>query len=335
MADIGERLGRFMRRWDEVPVRSLQYRMTEVGRSRLEPHLVFEVLAKVLNLTAHEAARAVLVADEYGAISQAQDPSLKLTELLAEAATSTMGLDLARHSIELLLDLKGVYRATGQAGGSTGSRVVIGNEFPATWARTTVAGPSGDVDVVMSHDLDWFSARTEFFWHFAKSASERDAALVFVVRKAAPATFLVCRELGVRVVQYYSTLCHEVNAGSVRTLSEQYGWFHTISIESLRQHAFTTLLDRHIEAAVPIDRQTLQEGLGKSRTSPAASNSEWDDGIQLERALLAANERATAARATNRTETSNRRAARSKQRAGKEDGLFGRPTEITRIGVKV
>lgn len=279
---------------------------------------------------------AVMTTD--GLVKRRQRPSPTLRQLVAEALPASEMLNLAQYLTELVGRLTLVSRVSEVTNGTRARRLVIETPFSANWASVTVAGPCGDVDVVLTHDLDWHSARDQFFWHFAVRAAERDAALVLLARKASPKTVLVCKELGVRVVQYYSMLVPQGSIDTARKLSEQHGWFHSIPIDTLKSHAVNRLIERHIAAAHRIDREGLGRGLGTHTELPTATDGEWPAGSALERELTAASEVARSAADERESDRHPNRKARQRRKLGTDRvtaELFGRLTEVTRIGIKV
>lgn len=329
---IGDRIRRVLDRWIRVPFYTLQYRTCEVGRARLDPGDLSKEIHDTMRLPEPQILSSEFELNEHDELRVVESRQSTLGDHFAEISNSARDLDLADALTRLLPSSN--WRFTDTPTNGTLEKRRLGNsDFPARWLSTEVSNGSSATKVVFTHDLQWLQASSQFFGHFLLAAAQRELPLLFIVRKTSPAMFLVCKQLGIRVVQYYSPMVDTNGMEHARNLSETAGWPRSLDTADLGHHAVRGLIERHLVGPPVPDFRLIAAMAESASQEPGPFENVWEPTQHLLDDLLASHEgRAQTIESTERTPS---RINKKRERASKPHSLFDRGTELTRIGFRV
>lgn len=199
-------------------------------------------------------------------------------------------------------------------------------------ATSILAECSNGVLVWITHDTNWVYPDDHRLWRVVDVAHSKGVPLLVVARKLSLASFVLFKAIGAYGVQYYSTILPPEQLPILADLERRCGWFHSRHASSLRSHPasrqIALAVSRLSHSSLPPGAQELLHSAKSFKldnpNTPAEAFVDWADQLGTTASFPEAWYEAVG----------NWRAwtAYSAKRPG--SALFGRKTEVSRIGVR-
>jgi hypothetical protein len=268
---VRQRIARVFATRSILPHHALIYRLCEVGPRRFDPAEIEPLLEEFKGdsrLIAETAARI------YGdptaapqALASGTEVALDFLKRLATMNWPDLLRALGDAASKTMVD------ATTSLDGTAEVRATITENSPHLGAATTVnlganlhvprpsltvrvSGSTGPALLLwVSHELPWIEPTDSRFWAHAARCSTEGAHALLLARTISPATFVLCKALGLAGVQYYAQLApseESSNRGpselALEAIAEAVGWPHIMRRDAIPHHALherlTTLVVR-------------------------------------------------------------------------------------------
>jgi hypothetical protein len=347
---------------EAMPWFALQYRLSEVGQRRTEPRVLSRVAKELRGQPQRFAPDEQVCEPSPGVFLRpglievdGQSVVKRVTEQLEEIHAATIislppdafvpeGTSVDHVTQNLYAD--------GNASGY--KRIVL-----STTADFEFGGDKWSL--WFCNDLKWIYPDDPRLFAHLHYCAERQLRPIIVARKIAPPSFVFFKAVGVFGVEFYAHVVRDGTLDRLRVLIEDLGWVNTITVRTLRAHAFRRRVDAalqttplHWERAGRLLQAHPPHKILKAKDNSPRALLEWVEtpGLGLDMpdrwkqtvarwALLEARRKSRKAGddATSRandtarpTESDN---VKANEQPSPEPQLFGRGTEKSRVPIRI
>lgn len=288
---IARRTDTILSRYRAIPLHALQYRLGEVGKHRIEPHLLERALVELRNNRRPRRGRASagpwwtsdgllasrdLARDEAEAVSESIQPSVsEFASSLRPQTLDTLAMVLSDH----------VQSDHAPAFSPTVESVLLARHIAVTTEdRVWQLHASGRQAIMwVTHEPDWIYPNDPRLWAFLSRCSQERAQPVVLARKLAVGCFPMFKALGVRGLQYYSTIVADADLARTRQLRDELGWSHVAAVSTFKDSQLVQHLQNAARTATSstpeVDRaiaDAIQRGFATSAAAPGDLVKWWE-----------------------------------------------------------
>jgi len=326
-----------------LPFLGLQYGLCEIGPRRFDPRVLANRLSSLESTqqTLRRVAKQVYAvhdastADTQSLLDDLTDLSSQIAADLKDA-TSTIASDLAKRlSVTITREEKG-------------RTEILSSDVSVQEPSLFLESASNHQTrlIWISHEFDWLYPTDHRFWRFLGEASATGAAPLIIARKVAPATFVLCKAFGAKALQYYGLITrgHLSNDGKRRALMFRFPqildpailaahrvWDHVELIteptnQTAENPALLNALSRKFAAVDPTPSELLE---WYAEYPELELPSEWIEGVKA----WIDGPSATSADSQRPRARQRSRSAPTHADEGREEPIFGRKTEISRVPI--
>lgn len=242
---IAERIETALKRRPLLPLQSLQYRLGEVGRSRIHPYALRRALGALQRDCGSKSSTPAPLQPWQPEPHLFASPELSAREARALAVSHRADLEQLTQA-DWEKGFAGLLQAISQATGGLEPVEADGlSSVPSPLAGTfqiaqhsqafalrQVAG----VRLWLTQECGWLRPDDPRLWAFLLACVQQDSRPLLVARYIDPASFVLFKALGIRGLQYYSMWAPGADLEHLVQTSERVGWFNVKAAEEASEH---------------------------------------------------------------------------------------------------
>lgn len=250
---LANRIDTVLSRYRAIPLHALQYRLGEVGKNRIEPHLLERALVELRNNRRPRRGRAAagpwwtpngLLTSRDLAREEAEVVAESIQPLVSEFAASLQPQTIDALSTTLSDHVQNDHDHTFLP--TVGPVLLARRIAVMTEDRIWRLHASGRPALTwVTHEPDWIYPNDSRLWAFLSRCSQERAQPVVLARKLAVGCFPMFKALGVRGLQYYSTIVADADLARARQLRNELGWSHVAAMSTFKDSQVV----QHLQAA--------------------------------------------------------------------------------------
>ncbi|MDQ6633543.1 MAG: hypothetical protein M3Z10_02175, partial [Gemmatimonadota bacterium] len=290
LAAISKRIDRVLRKRSAISMHGLQYRLCEVGRSRIDTRTLRRALEELTGNARprrgqvprgpREPISGIFVAPDLDRSVARQrcaeiESGLEAVSIIdwsdsAKSLAGQIGMDFIAER-EWQLPLPATIRLLSSRG-----------HFPAYSQELRLVGVGPlPIAVWVSNDLEWIYPDDWRLWKFLRETNSSSCRALIVARKISPGTFSLLKTAGAIGLQFYSIVSPVLHSHEVERIAENAGWPHVRAADDFHNHPLLALAERAIKTLASRELTIRQSAILQTLTTEALADPERSSPLLL------------------------------------------------------